>query len=258
MVRRLVRPLLAAALAATVLGALVVPSAWAGPGPTPRAVPDGPRPAGPVTQIGTYATLAAGGFGPVASIGQVLDGPRTIGLGTFVDLDGELVILAGVAYRVGTDGRPRPVPASTATPFTEAVAFASTVDVPVAPGTTCAALDAVVAELAGADGMTAVRVRGTFADLVTRSVPAQRGPSASLAGAVAAQQVFDLGARRAVLVGFRAGPAVGGLAAPGLHLHGLTVDRSAGGHVLSCVAGGDVALSVEPVSAVRVVVPVRR
>lgn len=100
--------------------------------------------------------------------------------------------------------------------------------------------------------MVAVRVRGTFTSVVTRSVPAQAEPYPTLATVVATQTLFDLGSRRAVLVGFRTGPDLAGTGAPGLHLHGITADRTAGGHVISCVAGADVQLSVQVAAGVRV------
>ena len=100
--------------------------------------------------------------------------------------------------------------------------------------------------------MVAVRVRGTFTDLVTRSVPAQTAPYPPLSQVVAGQTLFALGQRVAVLVGFRTGNDLAGTGAPGLHLHGLTADRTAGGHVISCVAGPDVQLSVQRTAGVQI------
>lgn len=204
-----------------------------------------------VDQSGTYTALAGGDYTGRAPITQASEG-RTLGLGTFGDLDGELVLVGGTVFQVGTDGRPVPAAPTRTTPFLEAIRFAPDASVPVAPGTRCADLGKAVDAAAGGDtGMVAVRVRGTFTDLVTRSVPAQQPPYRPLAEVIAEQVVFPLGERRAVLVGFRTGPDLAGSGAPGLHLHGLTVDRSAGGHVLSCVAGGDVQLSIQRTSGVR-------
>ncbi|MDO9485534.1 MAG: acetolactate decarboxylase, partial [Actinomycetota bacterium] len=189
------------------------------------------------------------GLAPVQSI--ITD--QTLGLGTFDRLDGELVMVGGVAYRVGTDGIPQPISSTASTPFFEAIRFQPDVSGPVAPGTTCANLQTAVNTLATTDtGVVAVRVRGTFNDLVTRSVQAQNTPYPSLAEAVAKQTVFPLGSRRAVLVGFRTGADFAGIGAAGLHLHGITADRTAGGHVLSCVAGADVQLSVQRAAGFRV------
>ena len=205
-----------------------------------------------VDQIGTYDYLTSPNYTGLAPVKSVIS-DQTLGLGTFDHLDGELVMVGGVAYRVGTDGTPRPIADAASTPFFETVAFSPDRSGPVAPGTTCANLLNAVNALAQTDaGVVAVRVRGTFTDLVTRSVPAQSAPYPSLADAVAKQVVFPLGTRRAVLVGFRTGADFAGIGAPGLHLHGITADKTAGGHVLSCVAGSDVQLSVQRAAGFRV------
>lgn len=208
-----------------------------------------------VQQVGTYASLIAPDYTGLGPIAQVLS-PTAIGLGTFDRLDGELMILGGKAYRVGIDGTPRRVPGSRTSPFVQALPFAPDASGPVAPGTTCAQLQRAVDDFAGTTaGVVAVRVRGTFTDLVTRSVPEQSAPYQPLADVVANQVVFPLGKQRAVLMGFRTGPDMAGTGAPGLHLHGLTADRSAGGHVLSCVAGTDVHLSIQVTSGTQVNAP---
>jgi acetolactate decarboxylase len=205
-----------------------------------------------VAQVGTYDYLVAPDYDGLAPIGVVVRG-QTLGLGTFDRLDGELVMVGGVPYRVGTDGVPRRAPMSRSTPFLQAIRFAAQSSGPVPPGTTCAQLSGLVDSLATTSaGIVAVRVRGTFSSLVTRSVPAQPDPYPALSTAVAGQTVFTLGERRAVLVGFRTGADLAGTGAPGLHLHGLTADRDAGGHVLSCVAGPDVQLSVQRASGIRI------
>ena len=205
-----------------------------------------------VVQAGTYDYLASPDYDGLATVGSVIR-DQTLGLGTFDHLDGEFVLVGGVPYRIGIDGIPRRADADSTTPFLEAIRFAPDRSGPVAPGTTCANLTAAVNALAATDsGIVAVRVRGTFASLVTRSVPAQPEPHPTLTAAVAGQTQFDLGERRAVLVGFRTGPDLAGTGAPGLHLHGVTADRAAGGHVLSCVAGPDVQLSVQRAAGVQI------
>lgn len=209
-------------------------------------------------QVGTYAYLVSPDYDGLLPVPAAARG-LTLGLGTFDRLDGELVLVGGRVYRVGTDGRPVAVTEERLTPFFTGVRFRPTASVPVPPGTSCADLGGLVTQAAGsASGMIAVRVRGTFTDLVTRSVPAQVEPYPALATVVAGQTVFPLPGSRAVLVGFWTGPDLAGLGAPGLHLHGVTADRSAGGHVLSCVAASDVQLSVEPLAGVTVVTDLPR
>ncbi len=205
-----------------------------------------------VHQVGTYDYLTQPDFTGLAPLSAAIDG-ATLGLGTFDGLDGEFVMVAGVPYRVGMDGPPTIVDPSRSTPFAQAIDFRPDTSGPVAPGTTCANLGPVIQQLAGTTaGIVAVRVRGTFTDLVTRSVPAQRVPYPSLAEVIAQQATFPLPGRRSVLVGFWQGPDMKGLGQPGLHLHGVTGDRRAGGHVLSCVVGSDVQVSVQRSSGVVV------
>ena len=205
-----------------------------------------------VHQIGTYDYLISPNYAGLAPITSASKG-TTLGLGTFDHLDGELIMVGGESYRVGTDGTPVIIDGSQTTPFFESVKFAPTASGPVPPGTTCANLIAGVNALAQSDrGIVAVRVRGTFSDLTFRSVPAQTVPYPPLSQVVAKQTLFPLGQRRAVLVGFRTGPDLAGTGAPGLHLHGLTADRKAGGHVISCVAGVDVQLSVQRTAGVMI------
>jgi acetolactate decarboxylase len=205
-----------------------------------------------VQQIGTYDYLVSPNYAGLAPITSASKG-TTIGLGTFDNLDGEFVMVGGTMYRIGTDGTPVVIDGSQSTPWSESVKFTPTASGPVPPGTTCANLLAGVNALAKSEkGMVAVRVRGTFSDLTFRSVPAQTVPYPPLSQVVAKQTLFPLSQRRAVLVGFRTGADLAGTGAPGLHLHGLTADRKAGGHVVSCVAGNDVHLSVQRTAGVQV------
>ena len=219
--------------------------------PIAHAAPDPVDGAG--RQVGTYDYLASPDYDGLMPARSAAEG-LTLGLGTFDHLDGELVLVGGDLLRVGVDGTPQAVTDDRTTPFFEGVRFRPTTSAPVPPGTTCANLAERVTEITGTGlGMVAVRVRGTFTDLVTRSVEPQSEPYPTLPQAIAGQTVFPLGQQRAVLVGFWTGPTMLGVGAPGLHLHGVTADREAGGHVLSCVAGPDVQLSVQPLASVDLV-----
>lgn len=225
------------------------------PGSTAYAAAESPPVDDVLVQAGTYAALTQPDFTGLVRIDEVLT-DQTLGLGTFTNLDGELVLVGGVAYQVKPDGTPRVADRGLTTPFLQAVRFRPERSGPVPPGTTCAQLPAVIDALAGsANGVVAVRVRGTFTDLVTRSVTAAPPPFPPLSQVVAGQTVFPLGASRAVLVGFRQGPDALGIGQPGLHLHGVTASRAAGGHVLSCVVGSDAQVSIQQVERVEVRTP---
>ena len=235
------------ALAAAALGAAIFVAV------TPLAsADDAPTPAGWVTQIGTFDYLVQPDYDGLA---PVRDGVRgaTIGLGTFDRLDGELVLIGGTTYRVGTDGIPQVVSLSRTTPWVEAVRFTPQASMRVPAGTECSALGPLIDDLAGtAGGMVAARLIGTFDVLTARSVPAQSEPYPPLSEVVATQTVFPLTDVSATLVGFRTGSDFLGVGAPGVHLHGLTKARDAGGHILSCTTGPEVRLTIHRTRGVRV------
>ena len=234
------------AIIATTLAAIALVAS------VPLATADeAPTPAGWVSQIGTFDYLVQPDYDGLA---PVRDGVRgaTIGLGTFDRLDGELILIGGTTYRVGIDGIPRVVSTSRTTPWVEAVRFTPQASMRVPAGTECSAL-ALIDDLAGTTGgMVAARLIGTFDVLTARSVPAQSQPYLPLAEVVATQTVFPLTDVSATLVGFRTGPDLMGVGAPGLHLHGLTKARDAGGHILGCTVGTDVRLSIQRTLGVRI------
>ena len=205
-----------------------------------------------IDQIGTYYYLVQPNFTALGQMQEATAG-NTIGLGTFNNLDGEFVMVGGVGYRIPTTGIPEPITGKELTPFVQAIKFKPTKSGPIPPGTQCSQLIPAINELAQSDeGIVAVRVRGTFTQLTTRSVPAQSQPWPSLAQVVSNQTEFNLDGNKAVLVGFRQANDFLGVGQPGLHLHGLITTQKAGGHVLSCTVGNDAQLSIQRASNVNI------
>jgi len=241
--KRLAPRMIAVTTAALASALILVPTA---------AQIDAPQPSGWVHQAGTYDYLVQPDFAGVAALKDVVSN-STIGLGTFDALNGELVLVRGTVYRVGTDGEPREASLSSTTPFFQGVKFAPQASIQLAQDTTCSALIPVIDDLAQTTtGIVAVRINGTFATLTTRSVPKQSQPWPSLSEVIAEQVEFPLTDAKATLVGFRSGPDVLGIGQPGLHLHGLTRDETAGGHVLSCMVGAGARLQIQRVKGAQV------
>lgn len=202
-------------------------------------------------QVGTFDYLLQPDFTGLQPADSAIN-QSTIGLGTFANLDGELVMVGGVAYRVPISGIPERITGKELTPFVQAIKFRPTKSGPVPPGTQCSQLTPAINELVGTDqGIIAVRVRGTFKQLEARSIPRQERPWPSFATVIGQQTQFNLNGTKAILVGFRQGTDFLGVGQPGLHLHGLTAARNAGGHILSCTTGSDVQLSVQRASSVN-------
>jgi acetolactate decarboxylase len=75
-------------------------------------------------------------------------------------------------------------------------------------------------------------VDGTFSQVVTRSVPAQEKPYPRLALVTANRAVFSFKNITGTAVGFWSPGLAKGVNVPGYHLHFITTDRTADGHIL--------------------------
>jgi acetolactate decarboxylase len=157
------------------------------------------------------------------------------GLGTFNDLDGEMMMFDGLIYRIGSDGKANQITDDeTCTPFSCVTFF------------TPSSEDELEEELSYADFMNwmkelmpspnlfyAFRITGEFAYVKTRSVPKQENYR-PLVEVAKEQPTFEFENVNGMMVGFFTPAFVPSLNVPGVHLHFLTEDRSSGGHLLEC------------------------
>jgi acetolactate decarboxylase len=166
------------------------------------------------------------------------------GLGTFNALDGEMIAVDGEFYQVKADGVAYPVADGQRTPFATVLFFRPTLRRPLAGPLDYEHLQTLVDGLMeGPNLFYAVRVDGHFASVTARSVPRQEKPYPPLAEVATTQPVFHLEDVTGTLAGFRFPDFARGLNVPGFHLHFLTEDRRAGGHVLDLVlARGELAV----------------
>jgi len=155
------------------------------------------------------------------------------GIGCGDRLDGELIGVDGEWYLVRTDARAYPVAGNATTPFAVATFFDPDITVAIdEPMNLTDFQSRVQAELPSQNLFYAIRVDGTFSRVVTRSVPIQEKPYPRLADVVANQTVFEFENVTGTAVGFWAPAFAEGVNVPGYHLHFITGDRTAGGHLL--------------------------
>lgn len=153
------------------------------------------------------------------------------GLGTFNDLDGEMVGFDGVFYQLRSDGSARPVTDDQKTPFAVVTFFVPDQSLALSNSDKAATLERLTA--ATQDNLfTAIRIDGRFERITTRTVRAQHRPFPPLQDAAAGQAETVLTDVAGTLAGFRTPAFAGSLGVPGFHLHFLTADRASGGHVL--------------------------
>lgn len=156
------------------------------------------------------------------------------GIGTFNDLDGELVLLDGAVYQMDVSGNVCKVSDNEKTPFATACFFHPSsreeiknrlqyVDfIPF--------LDLC---LPSRNMMYAIRVDGFYSRVRTRSVP-RTANYTPLVEATALQKESEFKNVRGTLVGFFTPDFVPSVNVPGYHFHFITEDRKHGGHLLEC------------------------
>lgn len=156
------------------------------------------------------------------------------GLGTFDNLDGEMVMLDGNIYQITADGRAARVDDTALTPFV-CVTFYNPLshdeaDQEMTYDTFLKWLDSL---FPSPNIFFAIRVEGLFSQVRVRSVPKQDSyrPLVEIA---AEQPVFDFHDVQGTLAGFFTPSFMSSVNVPGLHLHFLSADLKQGGHLLEC------------------------
>ena len=155
------------------------------------------------------------------------------GLGTVQALDGEMVGLDGQFYQIKSDGKASRVSDSMKTPFAEVAFFKPEETVTLNGTSNLTELQSLLDGSLGTKNIFyGIRIDGTFDYVKTRSVPMQSKPYPPLSEAVKDQKIFEFHGVNGTIVGFRCPDYVNGVNVPGYHLHFITLDRSAGGHLL--------------------------
>ncbi|MGA3056946.1 MAG: acetolactate decarboxylase [Candidatus Limnocylindrales bacterium] len=185
-------------------------------------------------QYSALDSLMAGVYDGDITFGE-LKQHGDLGLGTFNTLDGEMVEVDHQFYQVKSDGVAYPVADSMKAPFAEVTYFSADQTIEVGDPLDCGHLESYLdSRLPSLNVPYAIKITGVFAQLQTRSVPQQTKPYPPLAQVVKKQSTFDFSDVSGVMVGFRLPGYMAGVGAAGYHLHFLTDDRKAGGHVLGC------------------------
>jgi acetolactate decarboxylase len=156
------------------------------------------------------------------------------GLGTFDGLDGEMIELDGKVFQVRADGHAHPVEDSARTPFATVSFFKADESAQLDRISTQPEMLAKVATMLPSQNIFhAVRIEGRFDYVKTRAV-ARQDESVGLEAAAREEPVFEFHDVDGSIVGFFTPDYLRGVNVPGYHLHFITADRTAGGHMLDC------------------------
>jgi len=189
-----------------------------------------------LTQVSTIGALLNGvyeGSMPIGHLKRLGD----MGLGTFDGLDGEMLMIDGKIHQVLASGAVREPEDRLTTPFAQVTFFDPDQTLSLPADLPFREIESWLDQrLPSINYFYALRLEGRFKSVRTRSVPRQEPPYKPLATIAATQPEFDFQNVGGTMVGFRSPPYVKDLGVPGYHLHFLTADGQAGGHVLDFVA----------------------
>ena len=156
------------------------------------------------------------------------------GLGTFENLDGEMVVLDGAIYQVRSDGKVTKIEKDVGTPFAVVTHFVADQDQMIENASSFKDLTKICDRYRDSDNLFyAFRIDGHFGHVHTRAMR-ETLEGLPLAKAAAIQPEFEFTGVDGTLVGIWAPQFSSTLNIAGYHFHFLSEDRSKGGHLLEC------------------------
>lgn len=186
-------------------------------------------------QTSPFNTFALGNYDGDVTFGELAE-HGDFGLGTLNGLSGEMIALNGVFYQIPVEGEPRQISPSEKTPHATVTFFEADQTCYVADAINYSELTEYISGLLPSENaIYAIKVSGNYDYAKTRSVPLQVKPYQPLTEAIKNQTVFTLDNIVATAVGFWFPISMDGVDVTGYHLHLITNEYSAGGHLLNCI-----------------------
>jgi acetolactate decarboxylase len=184
-------------------------------------------------QVSTSGALVQGVYERAVSSNLLLN-YGDFGLGTFENLDGEMVVLDGAIYQVRSDGKVTKIEKDVGTPFAVVTHFVADQDQMIENASSFKDLTEICDRYRDSDNLFyAFRIDGHFGNVHTRAMR-ETLEGLPLAKAAAIQPEFEFTGVDGTLVGIWAPQFSSALNIAGYHFHFLSEDRSKGGHLLEC------------------------
>jgi len=204
-------------------------------------------------QVSTSGALVAGVYDREVSVKSIL-AHGDFGLGTFANLDGEMVVLDGRVYQVQGTGRVSEAGPDAGAPFAVVTRFSPQTEVETISVASFKDLEARCDECRNSGNIFyAIRLDGRFTRVRTRAVnPPQ--PGTRLVDAAKAQSEFSFSDIDGTLVGLWSPGFSSAFSISGYHFHFLSKDRRHGGHLLD-VEAGSLRLKVEALTDFHLALP---
>jgi acetolactate decarboxylase len=194
-------------------------------------------------QVSTSGALVQGIYERAVSSRFLLN-YGDFGLGTFENLDGEMVVLDGAIYQARSDGKVLNITDDVGTPFAVVTHFTADQDQTIESASTFEEITKICDQYRDSNNLFyAFRIDGRFAHIHTRAMKAALD-GLPLAKAAAIQPEFEFTDVVGTLVGIWAPQFSSALNVAGYHFHFLSEDRTKGGHLLEC-SGKNLRVRVE-------------
>jgi acetolactate decarboxylase len=204
-------------------------------------------------QVSTATALVEGIYQGAVRVATLRE-HGDLGLGTFENLDGEMVVVDGRFFQVRCDGSVRECDDDMLSPFAVVTRFAPELAITLEHCPDLSHLTARFDGLRHSDNVFfALRVDGHFDHVRTRAM-CRTEEGVPLVQAAAVQPEFDFRDVPGTLVGFWTPEYARTLNVPGYHLHFLAYDRKSGGHLLQC-RGSSLLLQIQREGDYRMALP---
>ncbi|HEX3946105.1 MAG TPA: acetolactate decarboxylase [Acidimicrobiales bacterium] len=191
-----------------------------------------------IYQSSTMTALLDAVYDGGLTYGQ-LAGHGDFGVGTFNELDGEMIAVDGDFFQLRSDGTASPVTPDELTPFAAVTFFRGDAHRQLDGPMDLAAVEELLDGLLPSPNLFyAVRIDGRFSSVVTRTVARQHRPYRPLVEVTKTQTERTFVDLVGTIAGFRAPDYAQGLTVAGYHLHFIDQDRAHGGHVLDLTLEG--------------------
>ena len=211
------------------------------------------KPIHTIFQVSTSGALVAGVYESEVSVRTLLE-HGDFGLGTFADLDGEMVVVDGRAYQIQGSGSVSEAPVGAGAPFAVVAWFEPSIDVSIRSVGSFKDLEASCDPSRRSGNIFyALRLDGRFKSVRARAVNPPRA-GAGLVDAAKAQSEFTFTDLEGTLVGLWSPGFSSAFSVPGYHFHFLSADRQHGGHLLD-VAADVLRLQVEALTDFHLALP---
>lgn len=206
----------------------------------------------PVFISAPLAALVEGIYRADTTIG-LLRQKGNLGIGTFNDLDGELVLVDDTVYCLRPQGEAEVIGDDVRTPFALTTQFEGDTEERLENIGEGEFEHALLGLVPSPNLMYAFRIDGRFDFVRARSVP-KMSNYLPLAEVARLQTVFEFSGVAGTIVGFYTPSFLAGVHLPGLHLHFITEDRTRGGHLLAAAPHG-VSVKLQHAPAVELGLP---